>query len=63
MSIHLIALDKYPSVSLVCFIETWRSLFAKCVMKATGPEATNEFQYGHICARLKAVIDGDVHVI
>ena len=60
---RLIVLDKNTGVRPVSIGETWIFLFAKCVMKSTGPETTNEFKYGHICARLKAVIDGDVHVI
>ena len=61
MSIHLIALDKYPSVSLVCFIETWRSLFAKCVVKVKRTKAKNVCQDDQICDGLKAGI-GDVYM-
>ena len=40
MSGHLIALDKQPVVCLVGRGETWRQLFAKCVMRVTRTEAT-----------------------
>ena len=38
--------------------ETWWHLFAKILLKVTGPETTIAFQ---LCAGLKAAIDGAVH--
>ena len=63
MSVHLIALDKQPGVWSVVVGETWRSLFAKIVLRVTGPEATMSCQDEQLCAGLKAVIDGAVHVV
>ena len=60
---HLIALDKPPGVRLVGVGETWRCLLSKIVLKVTGPEATMAYQYDQLCAGLKAVIDGAVHVV
>ena len=61
MSIRLIILDKQPDVRPVRVGETWRRLFAKCVLRVTGPEATNACQDDHLCAGLKAGIYGVVH--
>ena len=61
MSGRLIELDKQPGVHMVGVGETWRCLFAKCVLKVVGPEATNACQYDQLCAGLKAVIDGVIH--
>ena len=61
MSGRLIALEKKPGVPPVGIGETWRQLFAKCVMRVTGPEATRTCQYEQICDRLKSGIDGTVH--
>ena len=61
MSGRLIALDKQPGVCTVGVGETWRHLFAKCVLRVTGPEATRAFQYDHICDVLKAGIRGTVN--
>ena len=40
MSDRLILVDKRINVRLVGFIETWRLLFAKILIKVTGPEIT-----------------------
>ena len=53
MSGHLIVLDKQPGVHPVDVGETWRQLFAKCVMKVTGTEATHACKYDNLCAGLK----------
>ena len=41
MSGRLIALDNPPGVRTVGVVEMWRRLFAKCVLKVMGYEATN----------------------
>ena len=46
MSGSLIVLDKQPGVILVGVTETWRPIFAKIVLKVTGPEATMECKDG-----------------
>ena len=58
---RLIMLDKHPGVRPVGLGETWWRLFTKIVLKVTRPESTMAFQYYHLCARLKAVIDGAIH--
>ena len=58
---RLIALDKHPGVRPVRVGENWIQLFAKCVLKVMGPEATNGCQDDQLCAGLKAGIDGAVH--
>ena len=58
---HLIDIDNYPGVQPFGIGKTWRHLFAKCVLKITGPESTTVCQGDHICAVLKAGIDGAVH--
>ena len=63
MSGHLIALDKQPGVCLVGVGENWRHLFAKCVLKVTGPEANNMCQDDQICAVLKEGIYRAIHSI
>ena len=57
ISVHLIALDKQPSVRPVRVREIWRRLF----LKITGPEATMACKDGQLCSRLKVVIDSSVH--
>ena len=58
---RLITLDNNPDVRPVRVGETWRRLFAKCVLKVTAPEDTNVCQDDQICARPKVVICGTVH--
>ena len=58
---YLSALDKQPGVCMVSVGETWRRLFSKCVLKFTVPEATNVYQYYHICSKLRTGIDRAVH--
>ena len=57
----LIAFDKQPGVRPVGVGETRRSLFAKIVLKVTGPEATKECQDYQLCGGLKAGIDDAIH--
>ena len=61
MSGRLIEIDKQTGICLVGVGETWRHLFAQCVLKITGTKATNAYQYNQICANLEAGIDGDIH--
>ena len=63
MSGHLIALDKQPGVCLVGVGENWRHLFAKCVLKVTGPEGTSVCQEYQLYYGLNAGIDGSVHEV
>ena len=61
MSHRLIALDKHPDVCPVGVGETQIYLFAKCVLKVRGNEATNACQDDQICGGLKVGIDGAFH--
>ena len=61
MYCRLIHLDKRLGVHLVGIGETWRHLFAKCVLRFTGPKATNECKDDHICDGFKVEIDRAVH--
>ena len=61
MSVRLIVLDKHPGVRPVGLGETWQHLVAKIVLKAIGPKATMVCQDEHMCAGLKAGIDGAIH--
>ena len=58
---HLIDLDNQPGMQPVGIRKTWRHLFAKCVMKVTGPESTTVCQDDQLCDVLKAGTDGAVH--
>ena len=58
---HLIALDKLPRLRPVGVVETWCQLFAKFVLKVTGPEATHGCKDGHLCVLFKVVINGSLH--
>ena len=58
MSVRLITFDKQPVIFPVVVRETWRRLFAVCVLKVIGPKATNVCQYDQLCVGLKAIIDG-----
>ena len=61
MSGRQIAIDKKPGVCPVGVGETWRHVFAKCVLKIAGPEAINACQYDQVCANLEAEIDGYIY--
>ena len=58
---RLIAPDKQPGVHLIGVGETWRLLFANCVLKVTGSKSTRACQDDQHCAGLKARIYGAVH--
>ena len=51
-------LDKNPGVRPAGVGENWRRLFAKCVLRFTGPEANSACQDDQICVGLKSVIYG-----
>ena len=61
MSGRLIALYKQPGVRPVGVGETWWRIFSKIVLKVAVPEATMTCQYDHLCAVIKAGIDGVIH--
>ena len=58
---HLIPLDQQLVFCPVEVGENWRCLFDKCVLRVTGPEATNACQDYQLCVRLKAVIYSAVY--
>ena len=60
MSGLIIAIYKQPGVRQKYVGKLWRRLFAKCVMKFTGPEDINACKDDNICAGIKAGIDGSV---
>ena len=61
MSGQLIVIYKQRGVHTFGVGETWRHIFAKIVIKVTGPEAIMACQDDQLCAGLKAKIDGAVH--
>ena len=61
MSSRLIVLDKIPGVRTVGVCETWRHIFAMCVLRVMGPKATNACKDDHLCAGLKVGINRAVH--
>ena len=61
MSGQLIVLDKQTGIHLVSVVEIWRWIFAKCVLRFTGSEATGTCQGYHLCSGLKAGVYGTVH--
>ena len=61
MSVRLIVVHKNPGVCLVVVEETWRQLFTEIVIRVTVLETTSACQDYHMCAGLKARIDGAVH--
>lgn len=61
MSIRLIMPKKQPGVCTVSIRETWRHIFANCVLNVMRTKATNACQDGQIYAGSKAVIDKFVH--
>ena len=63
MSGHLIALDKHTGMRTVGVRETRRRIFAKTVLKFTGPEATMAYQDEHMCAGLTVGIGGAFHKV
>ena len=63
MSGRLIALEKQPGVCPDGFRESWIRLFAKILLKVTGPEATMACKDNQLCAGPKVGIDGAVHEV
>ena len=63
MSGRLIALDKQHVFFPAGVRENWRRLFAKCVLRVTGPEATSASQDDQLCSGLKLEIGDAVHGI
>ena len=61
MSGRLIALNKQPGVRPVGVGETCWRLFAKIIVKVTGPESTMVCQDSQLCAGLNVLIDGAFH--
>ena len=61
MSGRLIALDKLTGVHMVEAGETWVRLFSKWALNFRGPEDIHACKDYHICARLKALRNGEVH--
>ena len=63
MANRLMALDKCSGVRPVGIGKIWRRLFAKCVLKVAGAEATEVYGSDQLCAGLKAGIEGAVHAV
>ena len=61
MSDYLIIWDKQPVIRPVGIKENCCQLFATCVMKVMGPEATHACKDDRLCTVVKAGIDGAVH--
>ena len=59
MSGRMITLDKQPGVRPVGIGETWRVIFARIILKVTGPEATMACQYDQMCSCL----DSGTHLV
>ena len=59
----LIALDNQPGVHPFGVMKTWTRHFSNIVLKFTGPEVAMSCQDDHMCAGLKAEIDGAVHEV
>ena len=63
MACRLIALDKQPGVRPVGIGEIYRRLWAKCILKVTGMQATAACDNLNLCAGLPAGIEGAVHAV
>jgi hypothetical protein len=63
MAARLVALDKQPGVRPVGIGEIYRRLFAKCLLKAIGSQATAACGNYNLCAGLPAGIEGAVHAV
>ena len=57
MSVHLIAMYELPGVCPMGVGEMWHRLFAKCILKVTGSEATRACKDDQLCVVLKAVVN------
>ena len=63
MSGYLIVHNKNTGVCPFGIGETWRYLFANCMLKATVSKSTNACQDDKICVGLKAGIYVALHVV
>jgi hypothetical protein len=63
MAARLVALDKQPGVRPVGIGEIYRRLFAKCLLKVIGSQATAACGNYNLCAGLPAGIEGAVHAV
>ena len=63
MSSRLVALDKQPGTRPVGIGEVYRRLWAKCLLKNIGHQATIACGNANLCAGLPAGIEGAVHAI
>ena len=63
MAGQLVALDKQPGVHPLGVGNALRRLMAKLVLCAVGDQATQQCGNYNLCVRLKAGIEGAVHVI
>jgi hypothetical protein len=59
----LVALDKQPGTRPVGIGEVYRRLWAKCLLKAIGSQATATCGNHNLCAGLQAGIEGAVHTV
>jgi hypothetical protein len=63
MACRLVALDKQPGVRPVGIGEIYRRLWAKCLLKVIGTQATIACGNYNLCAGLAAGIEGAVHAV
>ena len=63
MANRLVALDKQPGTRPVGIGEIYRRLWAKCLLKAIGSQATAACGNYNLCAGLQAGIEGAIHAI
>jgi hypothetical protein len=63
MANRLVALDKQPGTRPVGIGEVYRRLWAKCLLKAIGSQATASCGNFNLCAGLQAGIEGAVHAV
>jgi hypothetical protein len=63
MANHLVALDKQPGTCPVGIGEVYHRLWAKCLLKAIGSQATAACGNYNLCAELQASIEGAVHAV
>jgi hypothetical protein len=63
MANRLVALDKEPGTRPVGIGESYRRLWAKCLLKAAGAQATAACGNYNLCAGLQAGIEGAVHAV
>ena len=61
MSGRLIALDKNPGVRPIGIGESWRRLFAKCLLAVAGKEAADECGIDNLSGGMSAGIEAAVH--